>query len=126
MAIDRFLLAYLSRFKARTLLAKLMKNLGRPAIAPGLNRFRAFPMQSIGHQILRRIPEIALVMNDKQPTFPIPFQPHHFAKDPAGSRGAIAQGGGMLSECLWMGSAQLVGNGVHPTPFALRNTDLRS
>ena len=48
VAFDRFLLAYLSRFQPNHLLAELMKDLDRPAIAPHPDDAGTLPVEGIG------------------------------------------------------------------------------
>src|SRR5512144_368966 len=48
VAFDRFLVAYLSRFQPNDLLAELMKDLNRPAVAPYPDNPGAFPVEGIG------------------------------------------------------------------------------
>src|ERR671914_1506377 len=53
-----------------------MKDLGSPAITPGLNYSSTFPMQRIGEQKTGGIGQVLLFMHDHQALAPIPLQPH--------------------------------------------------
>src|SRR5262252_10049870 len=82
VALDRFLLAHLSRLQATHLLAELMKDFRGPPITPGLDHTPTFPIQCVGEEKAGRIPEVLLFMHDDQPLAPIAFESYHLRKRP--------------------------------------------
>jgi hypothetical protein len=67
VAFDRFLIAHLSRFQARPLLAELVKHFGCPAKTPRLNHSPTLPMECIGQQKARGIGQIRSLMDQGNP-----------------------------------------------------------
>src|SRR2546423_5018682 len=96
-----------------------MKDLGSPAITPGLNHAPAFPMQGIGEQKTRGIGQVLLFMHDHQTLAPIPLQPHYLGERKEHLLFAIAAAHLYLPETLGVLLTQLRPHFIHPPPVTL-------
>src|SRR5215813_10183839 len=119
VAVDRFLLAYLSGLQSCHLLAELMKDFRGPTIAPGLDHSPAFPMQGIGHEKTRCIRQVLLLVHNDQPFAPIALQPDGLRKRPVWLLLTIATLCTDGTKALRVLSLQLRCHNVHSAPLAI-------
>jgi hypothetical protein len=82
MAVDRLLVAHLSRFQPRPLLAALVQHFGCPATTPRFYDPATLPMQRIGHQTAGILGEVAPFRHDRAAFAPLAFEPHTLREGP--------------------------------------------
>src|ERR671925_1688376 len=96
-----------------------MKDLGSPAVTPGLNYSSTFPMQRIGEQKTGGIGQVLVFMHDHQAFASIPLQPDHLGEHPAILPLPIATAYLYLPETLGVLLAQLRTHFIHAPPVTL-------
>src|SRR4029450_8817472 len=102
MAFDRLLIAYLSRFQARPLLAELVKHFGCPAKTPRFNDAPTFPMQSIGSYKAESGSQLPPFMRDGDPFTAIAFESDTLSEGPILFRLSIATAHADFADALRM------------------------
>src|SRR5262249_24467587 len=117
VAFDRFLLAYLSRFKPGHLFAELVKDFGWPAIIPRLDHSPALPMQRVRQQKPRRITQVRSLMYNHQSLASISLQTHDFREHPILPLAPLTAFDLERTETLRMIGAQLLPNFIHSPPL---------